>query len=199
MIVGLGNPGERYAGTRHNAGYEVIGRLSDRFDVRYWKHEAGCLTGEGSWNDLRVLLVKPESFMNESGGPVRALMKKRGIDPEHLIVVHDELDIPAATLRMKKGGGSGGHRGVGSIADALGTREWLRVRIGIGRPPGSMDPSDFVLARPKGDGAIEFAITADRGADAVIALMEDGLDAARQQFHRKAGDANSEVKRTDVS
>ena len=183
LIMGLGNPGEEYAGTRHNAGYEVVDRLAEAVGVRYWKNEAGCEVGEGTFESLRVLLAKPGSFMNTSGGPVSKLMKRRGITPDRLIVVHDELDIPAATLRVKNGGGHAGHRGLRSIVEALGTRDWLRVRIGIGRPPGRMDPSDFVLTRPRGDDALAFANTADRGAEAVLSLMTAGFEPTRQKYH----------------
>lgn len=183
VVVGLGNPGSDYAGTRHNAGFEVIDRLGKTLGVTYWKNEAGCQVAEASWHDQKLLLAKPMSYMNTSGGPVATLMKRRGLSPDQLIVIHDELDIPRHSLRVKNGGGFGGHRGLTSLGQKLGTRDWLRVRVGIGRPPEAMDPSEFVLARPRGDEAIDFAETLDWGAEAVLALIDDGFERTREKLH----------------
>ena len=128
MIAGLGNPGEEYEHTRHNAGFDTVDALADELGVRYWKNEGGALVGKASYRGHELLLVKPQSFMNTSGGPVSKLMRAYGVAPDHLIVVHDELDIEPGTIRVKFGGGHAGHNGLRSICDKLGTRDWSRVR-----------------------------------------------------------------------
>ena len=137
MIAGLGNPGEEYEHTRHNAGFDTVDALADELGVRYWKNEGGALVGKASYRGHELLLVKPQSFMNTSGGPVSKLMRAYGVAPDHLIVVHDELDIEPGTIRVKFGGGHAGHNGLRSICDKLGTRDWFRVRIGIGLAAGT--------------------------------------------------------------
>lgn len=132
MIAGLGNPGEEYEHTRHNAGFDTVDALADELGVRYWKNEGGALVGKASYHGHELLLVKPQSFMNTSGGPVSKLMRTHKAAPDHLIVIHDELDIDPGTIRVKFGGGHAGHNGLRSICDKLGTRDWYRVRIGIG-------------------------------------------------------------------
>ena len=123
MIAGLGNPGEEYEHTRHNAGFDTVDVLADELGVRYWKNECGALTGKGTWRDHDLVLAKPQSFMNTSGGPVKQLMNAYGVDAEHLVVIHDELDIDPGTVRVKFGGGHAGHNGLRSICDKLGTRD----------------------------------------------------------------------------
>ena len=183
LIVGLGNPGEEYAHTRHNAGFDTVDAIADKIGARYWKTECGALTAKGAWRDIDVVLAKPQSFMNTSGGPVKQLCGAYGIDPAHLIVVHDELDIPAGTTRVKLGGGHAGHNGLRSICDKLATRDWLRVRIGIGRPPGRMNVADYVLSLPKKEAADDFASAVDRGCEATLFLLENGLEKTQQQFN----------------
>ena len=129
------------------------------------------------------MLAKPQSYMNTSGGPVKSLMNAYKLKPEQLIVVHDELDIPAGTIRVKLGGGHAGHNGLRSICDKLGTRDWLRVRIGIGRPPGRMPVADFVLSAPKKEQAEELAAAVDQGAKAVFSLIDNGLEKTQQAFN----------------
>ena len=138
LIVGLGNPGEEYEHTRHNAGFDAVDLIAEEVGARYWKTECGALTTKGVYRDHDLVLAKPQSYMNTSGGPVKQLMNAYGVDAEHLIVVHDELDIDPGTVRVKFGGGHAGHNGLRSICDKLGTRDWHRVRVGIGRPPGRM-------------------------------------------------------------
>ncbi len=182
LIVGLGNPGDEYAATRHNAGFDVIDLLAEEVGVHYWKNECGALTGKGSRHNIDVVLAKPQSFMNTSGGPVRQLMGTYDIDADHLVVIHDELDIDAGTVRVKFGGGHAGHNGLRSICDKTGTRDWLRVRIGIGRPPGRMDAADYVLSVPRKD-ADDFASAVERGAQATLHLIENGLESTQRQFN----------------
>lgn len=183
LIVGLGNPGDEYAHTRHNAGFEVVDALAEELGVRYWKTECGALTAKGAWHDHDVVLAKPQSYMNTSGGPVKQLMNAYGVDGEHLIVVHDELDIDPGTVRAKFGGGHAGHNGLRSICDKTGTRDWYRLRIGIGRPPGQMPVADYVLSLPKKEAKEDFDYAVDRGAQAVLCLLDNGLEKTQQRFN----------------
>ena len=180
LIVGLGNPGEEYARTRHNAGFRVVDAIAGDCNVRYWKSECGALAGAGAYRDVEVVLAKPQSFMNVSGGPVKKLLDAHGIAPDHLVVVHDELDIPPGTVRAKFGGGHAGHNGLRSICDKLGTRDWYRVRCGIGRPPGRMDPADYVLSVPRGDAEQDFEQAIDLASQAVLSLIVGELNVARK-------------------
>ncbi len=189
VIVGLGNPGDEYAHTRHNAGFEVIDLLAQRWQVTYWKNTCGALVGEAkvrldSGEIETVILAKPQSFMNLSGGPVSNLCKTYDEDPSELIVIHDELDINPATVRVKKGGGHAGHNGLRSIIDKLQTRDFLRVRIGIGRPPGRMSVVDFVLQAPRKEAKEDFDEACVRGADAVESLLSVGLEKTQNVFNR---------------
>ena len=184
LIVGLGNPGDEYARTRHNAGFRTIDLLGDECGARYWKNECGALTAKGVYRDHDLVLAKPQSFMNVSGGPVKKLCDAYGIDGEHLIVIHDEIDIDPGTVRVKFGGGHAGHNGLRSICDKLGTRDWFRVRCGVGRPPGRMDVADFVLSVPRGDAADDFDYAVDRASQAVLSLITDGLEKTQQAFNR---------------
>jgi PTH1 family peptidyl-tRNA hydrolase len=187
LIAGLGNPDDRYARTRHNIGRMVADELAraggDRFrKVRFLPVESA----EIRVGDERVLLARSTRYMNESGQSYASLAKKRGIEPDHVIAVHDELDIPAGTIRIKQGGGNSGHNGLRSLDRALRTAHYPRVRVGIGRPPGRQDPADFVL-QPVGtreDADLELLV--GHAADAVRALITDGLERAQDRFNRSA-------------
>lgn len=183
LIVGLGNPGEEYEHTRHNAGFDTVDKIAAEIGVRYWKNECGALTGKGAYHDIDVVLAKPQSYMNTSGGPVKQLMNAYGVSPDHLVVIHDELDIDSGTIRVKFGGGHAGHNGLRSICDKLGTRDWFRVRCGIGRPPGRMPVADYVLSLPKKDAADDFAQATDLGCEAALFLIEHGLEKTQQKFN----------------
>ena len=183
LIVGLGNPGEEYEHTRHNAGFDTVDKIAAEIGVRYWKSECGALTGKGAYHDIDVVLAKPQSYMNTSGGPVKQLMNAYGVSPDHLVVIHDELDIDSGTIRVKFGGGHAGHNGLRSICDKLGTRDWFRVRCGIGRPPGRMPVADYVLSLPKKDAADDFAQATDLGCEAALFLIEHGLEKTQQKFN----------------
>lgn len=183
LIVGLGNPGEEYEHTRHNAGFDTVDKIAAEIGVRYWKNECGALTGKGAYHDIDVVLAKPQSYMNTSGGPVKQLMNAYGVSSDHLVVIHDELDIDPGTIRVKFGGGHAGHNGLRSICDKLGTRDWFRVRCGIGRPPGRMPVADYVLSLPKKDAADDFAQATDLGCEAVLFLIEHGLEKTQQKFN----------------
>lgn len=183
LIAGLGNPGPEYEATRHNAGFRVVDELAGELGARYWKNECGALTAKASCGDAEVILAKPQSFMNVSGGPVKKLLGAYGVDPGHLVVIHDELDIPSGTVRVKFGGGHAGHNGLRSICDKLGTRDWFRVRTGIGRPPGRMDTADYVLSVPRGQAADEFDGAVHTAAQAAVSLLRFGLERTQRDFN----------------
>jgi PTH1 family peptidyl-tRNA hydrolase len=199
LVVGLGNPGPQYAGNRHNVGQMVLDELARRTGATFGGRTGGLLSkrpqaavAEGRLGVLpggapgpRVVLAKPTTYMNVSGGPVSALAKYYGVEPERVVMVHDELDIPFADVRLKRGGGEGGHNGLRDTTKALGTKEYVRVRVGIGRPPGRMDPADFVLRDFSTVERKELPFLLDAAADAVEAVVTQGLEAAQQRFHTK--------------
>jgi peptidyl-tRNA hydrolase, PTH1 family len=183
LIAGLGNPGPRYAGTRHNAGFCVVDLLAARIGASFKAHKGRCDIGEGRFAATAVLLAKPKSYMNESGGPIVAVSRFYKIPVERITVVHDDLDLPFGSLRLKRGGGDGGHNGLRSTTSALGSKQYARVRFGIGRPPGRQDPADYVLRQFGARERTELAFLVDRAADAVQMLITDGLEAAQNQFN----------------
>lgn len=187
IVVGLGNPGPSYSRTRHNVGYLVTDELSRRIGAAWKSHKSGRLQiveGRlGGMPGTRSVLGRGRCYMNESGGPVSTLLNFYKATPEQLIVVHDELDIPYADVRLKLGGGDGGHNGLKSIRKSLGTGDYYRVRVGIGRPSGRQDSADFVLSPFSSVERRELELTVDRAADAVEALMTDGLTGAQNRFH----------------
>ena len=185
LIVGLGNPGAQYQGNRHNVGQMVLDELAGRVGAGFKSHKARAQVVEGRLGigGPRVVLAKPMTYMNVSGGPVSALANFYGISPDHVVAVHDEIDIPFNTVKLKIGGGEGGHNGLRDISKALATKEYLRVRVGVGRPPGRMDTADYVL-RDFGTAEVkELPFLLDEAADAVELLLKEGLTAAQQKFH----------------
>lgn len=185
LVVGLGNPGARYENTRHNVGQMVIDELASRRNETLRAHKANARAAE-AWvrpGAAKMVLAKPNSFMNVSGGPVAALASFYGIDPARVIVVHDELDIPFDTIKLKVGGGHGGHNGVRDVAKALGTPDFPRVRVGIGRPPGRQDPADWVLDAFSASERAPLALLISDAADAVEQVIDEGLLAAQQKHH----------------
>jgi peptidyl-tRNA hydrolase, PTH1 family len=183
LIAGLGNPGPDYAGNRHNAGYLVADELAARIGGRFRAGKFRASVADGRLAGTPVTLVKPLTFMNESGGPVAALRNFYHLPPSQIVVIHDELDLPFGTIRLKLGGGDNGHNGLRSVTVALGTREYYRVRFGIGRPPGRMDPAAYVLRDFSAAERKELPFGIDRSADAVEALLCTGLAAAQNAFH----------------
>jgi len=176
LVVGLGNPGPTYASTRHNIGAMVIDELVSQNSEKLTRHKrALAQVCETRISGAQVVLAKPLSYMNESGGPVKALAKFYKVALEQIIVLHDELDIPLATLRVKLGGGDNGHNGLKSIRSAMGSGDWLRIRLGIGRPPGQQDPADFVLHNFASAESAEVAILKSQGCEAVSTLITKGL------------------------
>lgn len=180
LIVGLGNPGPEYAGNRHNAGFMVLDELAARAGGRFKAHRSRAEVLE----TRAAVLAKPLSYMNLSGGPVKALADFYKIGADRLVVVHDELDVPYGALRAKLGGGDNGHNGLKSITKSLGTRDYLRVRFGIGRPPGRMDPAAYVLKDFATAERKDLSFLVDRAADVVESLMTRGLEATQNDFHR---------------
>lgn len=192
-MVGLGNPGSRYARNRHNIGAMTIERMAADAGVTLRAHKARAAAAEirlgtlpGGMPGPKAVIAVPSTYMNESGGPVSALMKFFKIPADHLVVIHDELDIDFGAVRLKRGGGEGGHNGLRSISKSIGTKDYLRVRLGIGRPPGRMDVSDFVLKdfSPTERKELDFLVPA--GADAVETLVHRGLVDAQNVVHAGA-------------
>ena len=186
LVVGLGNPGPTYRGNRHNVGFMVLDLLAGRVGGRFSAHRARAQVVEGRLGPPpapRVVLAEPKTYMNESGGPVAGLCSFFTVPVERVVVVHDELDLPYGTLRLKRGGGDNGHNGLRSISRSLGGKDYLRVRFGIGRPPGRMDPADYVLRDFAGAERKDLDFHVDRAADAVEALVRDGLEAAQNRFN----------------
>lgn len=190
LVVGLGNPGPRYAGNRHNVGQMVLDAVARRAVGSFTTHKARAAVLDtrlgvraGGVPGPRVVLAKPSSYMNVSGGPVAALCAFYGVTPDRLLVVHDELDLPSDTLRLKRGGGEGGHNGLRSLSTALGTRDYLRLRVGVGRPPGRMDAADFVLRDFSAAEREGLAVTLEEAADAVEDVVAVGLEKAQLRLH----------------
>ncbi len=186
LVVGLGNPGPSYAGNRHNVGAMVLDELAARAGGKLSPGKgkrARTLVGEGRLAGRRVVLARPTTYMNESGGPVRGLLDYHSVPATDLVVVHDELDIPFGTVRLKRGGGEGGHNGVRSISRSTGTKDYLRVRVGIGRPPGRQDPADFVLKDFSATERKELDLLVAEAADATEELLALGLEAAQNAVH----------------
>jgi PTH1 family peptidyl-tRNA hydrolase len=188
LVVGLGNPGPEYAGNRHNAGFFVADLLAKRIGARFSRNrKAVAEAAEGRLgvgvDAPRLVLVKPMTYMNLSGGPVAGLAQFYKVPVGQIIAVHDELDIPYGQLRLKIGGGEGGHNGLRSMSRSLGSKEFIRVRFGVGRPPGRQDPADYVLSDFSAVERKELDYLVDRAADAVEAVMERGLEAAQNLYH----------------
>jgi PTH1 family peptidyl-tRNA hydrolase len=187
LVVGLGNPGPEYAETRHNVGARVAELLADRVGGRFSRHKAQADVLEGRLAGRPVVLARPRTYMNVTGGPVAGLLRYYSVDPADLVVIHDDLDLPFGVVRLKRGGGEGGHNGLRSISASIGTKDYLRVRFGIGRPPGRQDPADFVLKRFSATERKEVEFAVDLAADAVEALLLDGLEPAQNRFHALSG------------
>jgi PTH1 family peptidyl-tRNA hydrolase len=192
VVVGLGNPGPQYARNRHNVGQMTVDELARRTQVSFRSHrsrtqvaDARLGTGPGGVPGPHVVLAKSTGYMNLSGGPVASLLSMHG-GPDRLMVVHDDLDIPFGQVRLKLGGGEGGHNGLRSISAALGTKDYIRVRVGIGRPPGRMDPADYVLRDFSAVERRELPWLVDAAADAVEMVVTQGLAVAQQRFHSTA-------------
>ncbi len=192
LVVGLGNPGPKYAGNRHNIGAMVLAELAHQagatprqHKARAWVSEIRLGTMPGGAPGPRVVLAQPMSYMNTSGGPVAGVARFFSVPLDQVVVLHDELDIDFGAVRLKRGGGEGGHNGLRSISQSLGTKDYLRVRLGIGRPPGRQDPADFVLSDWPARDRVDVELLIGDGADAVHDLVHLGLEAAQQRFHSR--------------
>jgi PTH1 family peptidyl-tRNA hydrolase len=183
LIAGLGNPGAQYARNRHNVGFGVADLLAERAGIRFRRDRSRAQVAAGRLAGTPVVLAKPVTFMNASGRPVASLRGFYKVPAERIVVVHDELDIPFGSVRLKVGGGDNGHNGLRSVTAALGSRDYNRVRIGIGRPPGRMEAADFVLADFSAAERADLPEILDRSADAAEALILRGLAAAQNEFH----------------
>jgi PTH1 family peptidyl-tRNA hydrolase len=189
LVVGLGNPGPTYAGHRHNIGYLVTDELASRMGAGFRAHKSGRAEvvegrlGTPGSDAPRVVLARPRGYMNEVGGPVKALATFYKVVPERIVAIHDELDIPFDTMRVKLGGGDNGHNGLRSMRSSLGTGDFHRVRVGIGRPPGRQDVADFVLSNYSSAERAVLPFCVDKAADAVESLIADGLEATQQRFN----------------
>ncbi len=191
LVVGLGNPGERYAQTRHNIGARVAERLVERLGarlrkVRFIPIEAAEATVDGE----RLYVVRPHAFMNVSGPPVASFAKRRKVDVEHVIACHDEIDLAFGALKIKQGGSTAGHNGLKSLQQSLGSAEFYRVRLGVGRPPGRKDAADHVLDRFTKAERDEVELLIEEGADAVETLIRHGLTAAQDRHNRGGRSSN---------
>jgi PTH1 family peptidyl-tRNA hydrolase len=183
LIAGLGNPGEQYARNRHNLGFLVADELAERSGVSFKRDRSRAQVATGRLAGVPVILAKPMTFMNLSGRPVAALRAFYKVPGDRIVVIHDELDIPFDTIRLKLGGGDNGHNGLRSVTTALGSRDYYRVRIGIGRPPGRMDPADFVLRDFSAAEREALPVLLSRSADAAEVLLQRGLAAAQNEYH----------------
>ncbi|WP_328340298.1 aminoacyl-tRNA hydrolase [Micromonospora sp. NBC_00421] len=186
LVVGLGNPGREYAGNRHNVGFMVAELLAVRLGGRFGRYKrvvADVAEGRIGFGGPKLVLLKPQTYMNLSGGPVAALAQFHKIPADRVIAVHDELDIPYGQLRVKLGGGEGGHNGLRSMSKSLGTKEYVRVRFGIGRPPGRQDPADYVLSDFGTAERKELEFLVDRAADMVESVVTKGVEPTQNAYH----------------
>lgn len=183
LIIGLGNPGREYKDNRHNVGFMLVDRLSVRLDARLSRVQAKALVGSLQYQGKKLILAKPQTYMNLSGQSIQGLARFYKIPLENMIVAHDDLDLPFGTIRIRPGGGPGGQKGIASTIERLGTKGFRRLRIGIGRPPGRMDPAAYVLQDfSQGDQTLLSEIL-DHAASAVLTFITDGLDAAMNNFN----------------
>ena len=187
LVIGLGNPGPEYAATRHNVGQMVVDELAKRYKVKWSAHKsrteiAAFKIGVGD-DAHSVIIAKSKSYMNETGGPTKALASFYKVEPDHIIALHDELDIPFAAIRTKIAGGDNGHNGLKSMTSAFGGPNYYRVRLGIGRPMGQQDPADFVLKAFSKEEQKSLGEFIDRGADVVESLITKGLEATQSEFN----------------
>ena len=183
LIIGLGNPGRSYRGNRHNVGFRILDALAEGLQVRFTRAQANALVTDARLDGVRLILAKPQTFMNHAGRSVSSLARFFRLPPERILAVHDDLDLPLGALRLRPGGGSGGHRGLGSIAEHLGLAEFPRLRFGIGRPPGIMDPAEFVLRDfdPQEEDIVDAGV--ERAVACIRTFALSGIQAAMTQFN----------------
>jgi PTH1 family peptidyl-tRNA hydrolase len=185
IIVGLGNPGREYRDTRHNIGFMLIDRLAEKLNARSMRVQSKAIITTAQYEGHKIILAKPQTYMNLSGQSVQGLVRFYKIPQENLMVAHDDLDLPFCALRLRPGGGSAGQKGVASIIQQLGTPDFARMRLGIGRPPGRMEAAAYVLQAFSQKEAQEVAELLDKAADAALTWVTDGLDMAMNRFNGK--------------
>jgi PTH1 family peptidyl-tRNA hydrolase len=183
LLIGLGNPGREYADTRHNFGFMVVDRIAVRLNARGMKVQSKAIVMDARHEERKLLLAKPQTYMNLSGQSVQGLVHFYKIPLEHVMILSDDLDLPYGTIRIRASGGPGGQRGLSSILEKLGTKDVPRMRLGIGRPPGRMDPADYVLQNFSRDDLQSISEILDRAADATLTFVTDGLEKAMNQFN----------------
>lgn len=183
LLIGLGNPGREYANTRHNFGFMLIDRLAVRLNARGMKVQSKAIVLDARYEERKLILAKPQTFMNLSGQSVQGLVHFYKVPLTNVMVLSDDLDIPFGTIRIRPSGGPGGQRGLSSIIEKLGTKDVQRMRLGIGRPPGRMEPADYVLQQFSKDETQLLSETLDRAADAVLEFVNNGLNAAMNKFN----------------
>ena len=188
LIVGLGNPGREYIKNRHNVGFMLIDRLSIRLDARMSRIQAKALVASINYKGDKIILAKPQTYMNLSGQSIQGLARFYKLPLEHVIVAHDDLDLPLGSLRIRPGGGPGGQKGIASTIERLGTKEFRRLRIGIGRPPGRMKAAAYVLQNFSKADAPLLSEVLEHAVNAVLTLITDGLNAAMNKFNRNIQD-----------
>ena len=188
IVAGLGNPGERYETTRHNLGARVVALLVERMGARFKRHKSGCLVAEGRLAGSAVVLARPTTYMNDSGRPLAQLVRFYKQPPARLLVVHDELDLPFGVIRVKAGGGTAGHNGVASLVAHLHSKDFLRLRIGVGRPPGGRDPVDYVLSQFTSTERRELDLLLLEAADAVERVIEVSVERAMNELNTRPRD-----------
>jgi PTH1 family peptidyl-tRNA hydrolase len=183
LIIGLGNPGRGYRRNRHNVGFQILDALAESLGARFTRTQANALVTDARPEGVRLILAKPQTYMNNAGQSVSSLARFFRLPPEQILAVHDDLDLPLGALRLRPGGGSGGHRGLGSIVEHLGLAEFPRLRFGIGRPPGAMDPADFVLQdfSPQEEDIVGGSLL--RAVACIRTFALDGIQAAMTQFN----------------
>lgn len=183
LLIGLGNPGREYQSNRHNFGFMVIDRLAVRLGARGLKVQSKAIVTSATYEDRRLILAKPQTYMNLSGQSAQGLLNFYKLPMENMLIAHDDLDIPFGTIRMRPGGGPGGQKGVASTIERLGTKDFARLRLGIGRPPGRMDASAYVLQDFSRDEMKILSELLDRAADAILEFVLNGLDKAMNKFN----------------
>ena len=183
LLIGLGNPGREYRDNRHNAGFMLIDRLAVRLNARGMKLQSKAIVTSTIYQDRKLILAKPQTYMNLSGHSVQGLANFYKLSLDNLLVVHDDLDLPFGTIRLRPGGGPGGQKGVASAIERLGTKDFARLRIGIGRPPGRMDPADYVLQDFSDEEMKTLSENLDHAADAVLIFVMEGLDRAMNKYN----------------
>lgn len=183
LLIGLGNPGREYANTRHNFGFMAIDRLAVRLNARGMKVQSKAIVMDSKYEDHKLILAKPQTYMNLSGQSVQGLAHFYKVPNENLMILSDDLDLPFGTIRIRSSGGPGGQRGLSSILEKLGTKDIPRMRLGIGRPPGRMDPADYVLQNFSRDDLKSLSELLDRAADAALEFVTNGLTAAMNKFN----------------